>query len=89
MLAGRITAAAAGVVVLAGIAGAADFGQDDSGKFKFTMTSMPFFNDSKEGDRECSSSSSSDYDDAEYTVDSIGRKVPVRTHRAGSAISTR
>lgn len=73
-----------------GVACAADFGQDDSGTFKFTMTSIPFLDNAKEGSEECSSSgSASDYDDAEYTVDSIGRKVPVRTHRSGSAISTR
>jgi len=77
-------------VALSGAAFADDFGRDDSGRFKFTMTSIPFLDNAKEGDGEyASSSAASQYDDAEYTVDSIGRKVPARTHRSGSAISTR
>jgi hypothetical protein len=70
-------------------ADAIDFGRDDSGNVKFTVTSLPFLNDDKEQEDSCESNTASDYDDAEYTTDSIGRRVPVRTHRSGSAITTR
>lgn len=89
----RINPAAALFAVLVcatfcGAASADDFGRDDSGSFKFTMTSLPFFGDDREEDGTSAARQSSAYDDAEYTTDSIGRRVPVRTHRSGSAISS-
>lgn len=78
-----------GFLLPGGFVQAADFGLDDSGKVKFTMRSLPFFDEPKEGDEERSGGSITDPDDEEYTTDSIGRKVPVRTHRSGSAITSR
>jgi len=57
---------------------------------KVSLTSLPFLSDEeegREGSRECSRSY--DPEDAEYEVDTIGRKVPVRTRKSGSAITTR
>lgn len=70
-------------------ASAIDFGRDDSGNVKFTMKGLPFLED--DGGKEETECRREEYDpdDEEYTTDSIGRKVPVRTHKAGSAISTR
>ena len=68
---------------------AIDFGQDDSGKVKISMSS--FFNDDDKGDSERSATRDVNYDpeDADYKVDIIGRKVPVKTRKAGTAIETR
>lgn len=64
--------------------------RDESGNIKVTMTS--FFDDEpeKEGDdREARYKAAEELDDKDYRVDIIGRKVPVKTKRAGTAIETR
>ena len=76
------------VFLICGNVSAVDFGRDDSGNMKFTMHSIPFLDEEKEGEEKDSPCPASD-DDSSYTIDSIGRKVPTATHRSGSAISTR
>ncbi|MBP7056434.1 MAG: hypothetical protein KBB52_06255 [Candidatus Omnitrophica bacterium] len=78
------------IIIVPAKADSFDLRRDDSGGMKVSLTSLPFLSDEEE-DRESSKECSSSYDpeDAEYEVDTIGRKVPVRTRKSGSAIGTR
>lgn len=66
------------------------FDCDDSGGLKMSISS--FFDErpaKDEDDRESRYKAAENIDDKDYTVDTLGRKVPVRTKRGGSAIETR
>ena len=66
-----------------------DFRQDDSGGVKFTMKSLPFFDDEEsDGSGEISRGNEYDPEDEEYTTDAVGRKVPVRTRKGADAIQS-
>ena len=62
------------------------FDHDDSGNIKMTLSSFPFFGDGDDDAERSSCCDDYDPDDEEYTTDSLGRKVPVRTRKSGSAI---
>lgn len=77
-------------MIIASYGYAFDFDRDDSSGMKVSLTSLPFFNEDKDGpDRSGACNKDYDPDDQEYEVDTIGRKVPVRTRKAGTAITTR
>jgi hypothetical protein len=64
------------------------FDNDDEGRVKFSLSSLPLFDDSDKG----SSASASTYNDDDYvpdkekyTYNAMGQKVPVKTERSGIA----
>ena len=65
---------------------AAGLGHDESGNIKMTFSSLPFFGDSDDEDERDSRYDDYDPDEEEYTTDSLGRKVPVKTRKGGTAI---
>lgn len=69
-------------------AGALDIDHDADGNVKLTMKGLPIFDG--DGTRESADEGRAwrddeDADDNEYTIDSLGRRVPVRTRKAPSA----
>lgn len=64
--------------------------RDESGNLKVSISSFFDERPEREGDdREARYKAAEELDDREYQVDIIGRKVPVRTKKAGMAIETR
>ena len=65
---------------------AAAFDDEDSGSFKVSLSSLPFFAEPGDDAARDNRRDDHDPDDEEYTTDSLGRKVPARTRKAGTAI---
>ena len=63
------------------------FETDDQGRVKFSLSSLPFLGDSDKDSEDTSAYNDDDYipEKEKYTYDAMGRKVPTRTERSGTA----
>jgi len=74
-------------VVLAACPAGHAFETDDEGRVKFSFSSLPLFGDSDKDSESTSAYNDDDYipEKEKYTYDAMGRKVPTRTERSGTA----